>query len=140
MAEAAVKLEKLENATRHCLEQTPYRMLVYIRSDGNGRNLYQVAGSSAGPKGAEKALKDAHNIHGGVCFYCHKPVKPDELTIDHADPRAVGGATDLQNLLISCRPCNVEKGCRPIEFYKPEAGREWLSAVLAQVQDRLNRL
>lgn len=60
--------------------------------------------------------------------------------IDHAEPALVGGGDDVQNLLIACKPCNLAKTHIPIEFFSPSAGREWLSAVLRQVQDRLNRL
>lgn len=115
-------------------------MLVYKETNGHGKPLYLVAGSSAAAAGAEKALKAAHRLHGGSCFYCREKVAPDAVTIDHAEPALAGGKDDLQNLLIACRPCNIAKGHRAIETFSPEAGREWLSALLHQVQDRLNRL
>lgn len=88
--------------------------------------------------GAKKALREAHKLHGGVCFYCRKAVT--EITIDHIEPVAFGGSASLQNLAIACKPCNARKGNQPIEAFKPEAGREWLEAVHRQIGERLARL
>jgi 5-methylcytosine-specific restriction endonuclease McrA len=133
------RTEAPEHAAPHCLDAMPYRTIVFIRMN-QAVPLYQVAGSAAGPMGAEKALRTAHGLHGGACFYCKKPVPKDALTIDHAQPVASGGGKELQNLLVACGVCNHSKGARPIELFKPDAGREWLSALLDQVQARLNRL
>jgi 5-methylcytosine-specific restriction endonuclease McrA len=137
---AKPRTEAPESAARHCLLDPPYRMVVFVRTDGNGTPLYQVPGSPAGPMGAKKALRQAFEIHGGRCFYCTKTPALADLTIDHAQPAAAGGRDDIQNLLIACRPCNQAKGGKPIELFKREGGREWLSALLAQIQDRLNRI
>ena len=138
-APKAIK-EKPANAARACLDDIPYRMLVYKETNGHGKPLFLVAGSSAAAAGAEKALKAAHRLHGGNCFYCKERVAAGDATIDHVEAEGVGGRDHIQNLLIACKPCNVAKGHKPIELYSPEAGREWLSALLCQVQDRLNRL
>jgi 5-methylcytosine-specific restriction endonuclease McrA len=114
-------------------------MLVFSRRSPHGVPLFLVAGSASPALAAPKALKEAHRVHGGACFYCRKLVTADQLTIDHADPVASGGKDEVQNLLIACKPCNLAKGHQPIEHFNPQAGREWLSAVLKQVQDRLNR-
>ena len=114
-------------------------MVVYDRSNQK-TPLYRVAGSAEAAMGAENALRLAFEIHGGDCFYCEQPVKKGDLSIDHAEPAASGGKSHLQNLLIACTACNQKKGPKPIERFDPDAGREWLSALLAQVQYRLNRL
>lgn len=114
-------------------------MIVFVRMNGE-TPLYQVAGSARGALGAEKALREAHRIHGGACFFCQKRLAPDEVTVDHAEAQAGGGRQHLQNLLIACRPCNQKKGQTPIETFDRQAGTEWLTAVLKQVEDRLNRL
>lgn len=115
-------------------------MVVFARKDGNGTPLYFVAGSDRKPMGAEKALRAAHRIHGGECFYCKQALAESELTIDHVEPDALGGKAHLQNLVLAHKTCNLAKGHRIIEAYKADAGREWLNALLRQVQDRLNRL
>ena len=138
MAKAAKK-EDPAHAVQHCLTGKPYRMVVYERSNQT-TPLYRVAGSDRHALGAEKALREAFRIYGGDCFYCKKPIKAGDLTSDHAEATVSGGKTHLQNLLLACKPCNAGKGHKPIECFHPDAGREWLSALLAQVQDRLNRI
>jgi 5-methylcytosine-specific restriction endonuclease McrA len=136
---AKARKEDPVHAARHCLTGIPYRMIVFERMNQE-TPLYRVAGSAKAALGAEKALREAFNIHGGTCHYCKQPIKKGDLTIDHAEPSVLGGVGDLQNLLIACKPCNARKGRLPIECFNPDAGREWLSALLAQVQDRLNRI
>ena len=139
MAVEPAKKEDPAQAARHCLTEMPYRMIVFERMNQQ-TPLYRVAGSTMAACSAENALREAVHIHGGRCFYCKKRVKTDDLTIDHAESSAAGGKAELQNLLIACKPCNARKGSRTIESFNPEAGREWLSALLVQVQERLNRL
>ena len=114
-------------------------MVVFERMNGK-TPLYRVAGSEKQALGAENALREAFAIHGGDCFFCKKKVNRGDLSIDHAEPVVNGGKPELQNLLISHPGCNKKKGHKAIESFNPNAGREWLSALLAQVQDRLNRL
>lgn len=112
---------------------------MYVRSNGT-TPLYAVAGVSGGPWNAENALKAARNAYPASCFYCGKPKKREALTIDHVEPLAGLGTRDLSNMILACKPCNAKKGNKPIEIFRPDAGREWLSSVLRQVQERLNRL
>jgi 5-methylcytosine-specific restriction endonuclease McrA len=140
---AATKKPAIEDpaaATRPLFDEAPYRMVIFAELNQHKTPVYLVAGIDGSPMRADKALRAAHKKFGGKCHFCKKPVAPDQLSIDHADPLADGGSRAIQNLLIACQPCNREKGRKPIEVYKPAAGREWLSALLEQVQDRLNRL
>jgi 5-methylcytosine-specific restriction endonuclease McrA len=139
MATAVRSTELPQDATQHCLRELPYRAIVFVRSHGQVP-LYQVAGSAAGPRGARKALQMAFDLHGGACFYCGHSLTQEDLTIDHAEPVSRGGNDHLQNLLLSCKPCNKAKAARPIEMFRPEAGREWLAALHAQIKERLDRL
>jgi 5-methylcytosine-specific restriction endonuclease McrA len=138
MAKSAKK-EDPAHAARHCLTDMPYRMVVFERMNQD-TPLYRVGGSARDALGAENALREALMIHGGNCFFCKKKVKLEDLSIDHAEPKAAGGREELQNLLITHKGCNLDKGHKAIESFHPEAGREWLSALLRQVQDRLNRI
>ncbi|MFM6853578.1 MAG: HNH endonuclease [Sphingopyxis sp.] len=129
------------NAARPCLTELPYRAIVHIRDHaGTSVPLYQAAGAQGGPFGAEKALKAAHKVHGGNCFYCKKPVAHADMTIDHIEPKSRGGTSSIQNLVVACKPCNSAKGHLPIEAYKPGVGAEWLQALLRQVEDRLRQV
>ena len=45
-----------------------------------------------------------------ACVYCGQA--GGHLTIDHIIPRSRGGATDFDNCVACCRPCNAVKGNR----------------------------
>jgi 5-methylcytosine-specific restriction endonuclease McrA len=49
---------------------------------------------------------------GGRCQYCAKKVMRQEATYDHVVPRALGGKTTWENVVICCVPCNQKKGAR----------------------------
>lgn len=46
------------------------------------------------------------------CQYCGKRPQLGDLNLDHVLPRARGGRDSWENLVTSCRPCNVRKGKR----------------------------
>lgn len=51
----------------------------------------------------------------GRCQYCRRPVTRAEATYDHVVPRAQGGHTCWENIVISCVGCNQRKGGRTPE-------------------------
>jgi 5-methylcytosine-specific restriction endonuclease McrA len=56
-------------------------------------------------------LRDGHQ-----CQYCGRRPQLRELNIDHVVPRSRGGQDSWENLVISCRTCNLRKGRRtPLE-------------------------
>lgn len=46
------------------------------------------------------------------CFYCQKPLRLAQATLDHYLPRALGGTYDAFNLVLSCKRCNLSKGAK----------------------------
>lgn len=48
----------------------------------------------------------------GKCQYCGSDVPRPASTYDHVVPRAQGGVTSWDNIVIACMPCNQKKGCR----------------------------
>lgn len=44
-----------------------------------------------------------------ICQYCGKNFEPRHLNIDHVIPRDKGGATNWENVVTSCVPCNSRK-------------------------------
>jgi len=50
------------------------------------------------------------------CVYCQAA---KELTLDHLQPRALGGSNNEGNLACACRRCNQERGTRNLQ--------DWLS-------------
>lgn len=47
---------------------------------------------------------------GGRCQYCVRKIARHEATYDHVVPRALGGRTTWENVVICCVPCNQRKG------------------------------
>lgn len=45
-------------------------------------------------------------------YRCRRCSAVEDLTIDHVHPLSQGGATELWNLQVLCRPCNARKGVR----------------------------
>jgi 5-methylcytosine-specific restriction endonuclease McrA len=52
-------------------------------------------------------LRDAY-----TCQYCGKRSSARDLNLDHVMPRSRGGPTSWENIVCSCRVCNLEKGGR----------------------------
>ena len=48
----------------------------------------------------------------GQCQYCARRPGHRELNVDHVLPRSRGGPDTWDNLVISCRSCNLKKGRR----------------------------
>lgn len=54
---------------------------------------------------------------GMICFYCHRSVtmyednrfKEDALSFDHKQSMKLGGTNTIDNLVVSCRKCNLER-------------------------------
>lgn len=44
-----------------------------------------------------------------TCHYCRQPLS-DDRTIDHVIPLVTGGRHTRENVVVSCRSCNVSKG------------------------------
>ena len=63
-----------------------------------------------------KAIKfSRHNVYArdrGRCQYCGKRVTRDEFTYEHVIPRAQGGRTSWDNVVVACVPCNQKKAGR----------------------------
>jgi len=50
------------------------------------------------------------------CQYCGRRPSQRDLNVDHIVPRSRGGQDSWENLVVSCRTCNLRKGrCTPAE-------------------------
>ena len=45
----------------------------------------------------------------GICYYCERPISPQELTMDHIVPVARGGKSTKGNVVAACKECNTAK-------------------------------
>jgi len=65
-------------------------------------------------RGRKRVVKfSRENVYArdkGRCQYCNAPVPRSEITYDHVVPRAHGGTTVWENVVIACFPCNQKKG------------------------------
>ena len=52
-------------------------------------------------------LRDAH-----TCQYCGRQATTRDLNLDHVMPRSRGGPMSWENVVCSCRVCNLRKGGR----------------------------
>ena len=48
-------------------------------------------------------------LNQGLCHYCEKKFKREELTMDHIVPIARGGKSTKGNLVPACKSCNENK-------------------------------
>lgn len=72
----------------------------------------------------------------GICYYCRRKFKPNELTMDHLIPLSRGGSSTKENIVPCCKECNNRKKyLMPAEFAdliaKERAEREKAQSVNA---------
>lgn len=75
------------------------------------RFLKKVAGSIWN-RGVRFNRKNVYLRDKGRCQYCGKSVPTSEFTYDHVMPRALGGKTTWDNIVVACIPCNSRKADR----------------------------
>jgi hypothetical protein len=54
-------------------------------------------------------LKQLYHIYDGECQYCCKRIPYSSATRDHLLPRSKGGSNDDNNIVLSCKKCNLKK-------------------------------
>jgi len=52
------------------------------------------------------------------CHYCGAGITRQTATLDHKKARTRGGSDDPGNLVLSCKPCNTEKGSGDYAAFK----------------------
>lgn len=52
---------------------------------------------------------------GYLCQYCSKPLKGQDMTLDHVIPESKGGKSTWENLIACCSLCNRKKGNKTLE-------------------------
>lgn len=74
-------------------------------------------------------------IASGVCHYCGKKHKPEELTMDHVIPLSRGGISERMNIVPACKECNNRK-----KYLLPSEWEEYLEKIksAADSTDNIN--
>ena len=63
-------------------------------------------------------------LSAGICHYCGKTFKREELTMDHVVPLSRSGKSVKGNVVVSCKPCNSEKKHHtPVDLILDEMGK-----------------
>lgn len=66
-----------------------------------------------------KRWRKLYDINGFfTCPYCLKEYPIIDATRDHRVPKSRGGKTEPENITISCKSCNSEKGALTPEEYE----------------------
>jgi hypothetical protein len=76
------------------------------------------------------------------CVYCGERFEPEDLTVDHVQPRMRGGDRSGGNLVTACGGCNVRKGgLRLADFLRadPIAQRIFLERAARYIWPRIMR-
>ena len=63
-------------------------------------------------RGVRFSRENVYTRDKGRCQYCRKRLTRPESTYDHVKPRAQGGKTRWENIVIACVVCNQRKGGR----------------------------
>ena len=71
-----------------------------------------LRGLRAKKKGVKFSRENVYARGTGRCQYCGEKVSRPEATYDHVVPRAQGGKTTWDNVVIACVDCNQKKGGR----------------------------
>jgi 5-methylcytosine-specific restriction endonuclease McrA len=76
------------------------------------------------------------------CVYCGEEFPPDDLTLDHVQPRVRGGDRSHGNLVTACKACNTRKGALRLSAFLHEdpVARETFFRRAAHVWPRVLRL
>lgn len=61
-------------------------------------------------EGSRKARLRALDRDGHRCVYCGRKAK----TVDHVQPKSLGGPNTVKNLVAACHKCNNARGNRPL--------------------------
>jgi len=132
-------IDPLQLLFAHPLDEPPYNLLRYKRTDSQGVHLYDVYaldGTHLGEGGALKAIQLAHRNHPGICWYCDPGVTLGEAHRDHVRPRASEGGNDLHNIVIACPDHNCAKSDLPIAAFDVRGATKYLDAL----HDHLSRI
>ena len=60
----------------------------------------------------------------GLCHYCGRKIRSDELTMDHVIPLSRGGMSERYNIVPACKDCNNKK-----KYLLPAEWEEYLNSI-----------
>ncbi len=116
------RLSKLYPIKKLAVEHVKFDMQLMDNSKISGEEYQQ--GKLQGYEIREYLLEK----FGRKCYYCKEKNVP--LEIEHIIPKAKGGTNRVDNLTLSCGPCNTKKGnLHPDEINEEEHGKDFAERV-----------
>jgi 5-methylcytosine-specific restriction endonuclease McrA len=96
-----------------------------------------------GKRGVKFSRMNVAIRDGFKCQYCARKLPLGQLTYDHVVPRAFGGLTNWENIVMACFPCNGRKGHRSpsqigMKLLKQPVRPSWLPVVAFKVDPSLS--
>lgn len=80
---------------------------------------------------SKEVRKRAWDKTAGRCWYCGEDVTADpnfyrtRPNIEHLTPICEGGNDEIDNLVLACFGCNLNKRGRNLETYRKDIGESW---------------
>ncbi len=68
-------------------------------------------------KGITKWMQDVKSKKTSICYYCKSSVNTDSIHFDHIIPISNGGPHSIENLCVSCQPCNNRKHAKSVKAF-----------------------
>lgn len=75
--------------------------------------LPQNKGKAMNSKQKQKKKEKLVEYYGSFCYWCGSYFPVKELTLDHLNPKSLGGSNSFENLRLACRDCNQTRGNSP---------------------------
>jgi 5-methylcytosine-specific restriction endonuclease McrA len=96
-----------------------------------------------GKRGVKLSRMNVAIRDGFKCQYCARKLPLEKLTYDHVVPRAQGGTTCWENIVMACHTCNGRKAARTPEqarltLLKQPVRPTWLPVVAFKVDPSLS--
>jgi len=68
-------------------------------------------------KSIERWIQSVRSKPTAVCYYCQKSIPSKKIHFDHIIPLSRGGAHSVENLCVSCQPCNNRKHAKSVQAF-----------------------
>lgn len=88
------------------------------------RRAREINATIGDPKAIALWEKEWKSKPTNTCEWCRMEVPTEICQSDHAEPLILGGAHNLDNLVIACQPCNNRKRSKPLAMWLETLGRD----------------
>lgn len=81
-------------------------------------------------------IQQCFETQAGLCYWCRKEVTNTGMTcmvVDHLNSMSKGGANALDNIVIACLKCNIQKNTVPADVFAARTGHADAPTIEQQV-------